>query len=119
MSAPRRGKRLPRGGGYRLTWSSRAESDLEAIGDYLAADDPVAAERWVNKLLATARAAADVPMAGRVVPEIRLASVREVFLRTYRVVYRVREDHVVVLTIFEGHRLFPSDVDLGDDPGAT
>ena len=29
-------------------------------------------------------------VAGRVVPEFRLESVREVFLRTYRIVYRVR-----------------------------
>jgi len=32
-------------------------------------------------------------------------NVREVFLRTYRIVYRVVDDGIVVLTIFEGHRL--------------
>jgi addiction module RelE/StbE family toxin len=119
VSAPRRGKKPPQAGGHRLVWTSRAEADLEAIGDYIAAENPVAAERWVRKLLATARAAADVPLAGRVVPEIRMGDVREVFLRTYRIVYRVRGDHVVVLTVFEGHRLFPSDVDVDDDPGGS
>jgi hypothetical protein len=34
-----------------------------------------------------------------------------VFKRTYRVVYRVRGDRIEVLTIFEGHRLFPRDVE--------
>ena len=32
---------------------------------------------------------------------------REVFVSTYRIVYRVREGGIVVLTVFEGHRSFP------------
>jgi hypothetical protein len=35
-----------------------------------------------------------------------------VFKRTYRIVYRVRDDRMEVLTVFEGHRLFPRDVGL-------
>jgi toxin ParE1/3/4 len=94
-----------------LRWSKRAEADLEAIGDYIAADDPRAAERWVGKLLARTLAASGAPFAGRVVPEVRMETVREVFVRTYRIVYRIRESEVQVLTIFEGHRRFPSDLD--------
>ncbi|MFT3763997.1 MAG: type II toxin-antitoxin system RelE/ParE family toxin [Minicystis sp.] len=115
MSAPRRGKK-PAAPRYQLLWTRRAEADLEAIGDYIAADNPIAAERWVGKLIEKARAAGDAPLAGRMVPEIRLETVREVFLRTYRLVYRVRGDVVVMLTIFEGHRRFPSDVDEDDEP---
>jgi plasmid stabilization system protein ParE len=29
-------------------WTTRAEADLGDIGDYIAADDPVAAERWAR-----------------------------------------------------------------------
>lgn len=95
-----------------LRWTKRAEADLEAIGDYIAADDPVAAERWISKLLGRATLAAAVPFSGRVVPEFGLDEVREVFVRTYRIVYRIRGKEVHVLTVFEGHRLFPDDVDL-------
>jgi toxin ParE1/3/4 len=104
---------------YDLRWSRRAEADLEAIGDYIAADNPRAAERWVGKLLDKARAAAAAPLAGRMVPEIGLESVREVFLRSYRIVYRIRNDgahdEVQVLTVFEGHRRLPLDA-ADDDP---
>jgi len=41
------------------------------------------------------------------VPEKAQADVREVFVRTHRIVYRVRAGGIVVLTVFEGHRLFP------------
>ena len=46
-----------------------------------------------------------MPRTGRVVPEIAHDDVREVFQRTYRIVYRVVVDGVVVLTVLEGHRL--------------
>jgi toxin ParE1/3/4 len=123
VSRARTGKRppSPKGGGapraYRLRWSRRAEADLEAIGDYIAADDPVAAERWIGKLLERARKASLLPFAGRVVPELQIKELREVILRTYRIVYRIPGDEVQVITGFEGHRLFPADVDIeGDVP---
>jgi len=95
---------------FAVAWTDRAVSDLEAIGDFIADDNPVAAERWVRVLIAAAEGAAAMPMAGRRVPELGRDDIREVLKRTYRVVYRVRGDRVEVLAIFEGHRLFPRDV---------
>ncbi|MCZ7680564.1 MAG: type II toxin-antitoxin system RelE/ParE family toxin [Sandaracinaceae bacterium] len=109
-SRPGPGERRPS-----LVWTERALRDLEAIGDYIAADDPAAAARWVGKLLKVAERAGKAPLAGRRVPEIGRDDIRELFLRTYRVVYRVRERRVEVLTIFEGHRLMPRD--LADEGG--
>ncbi|HVH45226.1 MAG TPA: type II toxin-antitoxin system RelE/ParE family toxin [Labilithrix sp.] len=99
-----------------MEWTERALADLREIDDYIAADNPVAAERWVGRLIAKAEAAARHPMTGRIVPEKARIDVREVFLRTYRIVYRVRESGILVLTVFEGHRLFPrSATDTGDE----
>ncbi len=50
------------------------------------------------------RATTSAPLAGRVVPEVDEPDVREVFFRTYRIVYRVMEGEVHVLTVFEGSR---------------
>lgn len=44
-----------------LAWTDRALDDLEQI----AADDPVAAEQWVEGLLAVAQCAAELPTSGR------------------------------------------------------
>jgi len=53
-----------------------------------------------------------------VVPEYAdRQDLREVFRRTYRIVYRVSGDAIELLTIFEGHRLFPSDAMPDDDAG--
>jgi len=60
---------------------------------------------WVKKLRERARQACDNPLAGRIVPELGQADIREVLLKNYRIVYRVKSDTLVVLTVFEGHRL--------------
>lgn len=88
-----------------LRWTERATADLIAIGDYIAADNPAAARSWVEKLRQRAVKASKVRGSGRVVPEIGRDDVREVLQRTYRIVYRVVDDGIVVLTVFEGHRL--------------
>lgn len=49
------------------------------------------------------------------VPEIDRDDVREVLLRGYRIVYRVLEHEIHVLTVFEGHRLFPASSILDED----
>ena len=56
-----------------------------------------------------------MPLAGRVVPERADQEVREVLVRNYRIVYRVHSDAIHVLTVFEGHRLLPREVEPASD----
>ncbi len=96
----------------------RALRDLAAIRHYIAQANSTAARRWVSKLEERANRAAISPLAGRVVPEVGEEDVREVFLRSYRIVYRVLEEELHVLTVFEGHRLSPEGVVPEDEDGA-
>lgn len=107
MTAPRSRARAGGRAPKRIVWTAQALADLEAIGDYIARDDERAATRWVAKLIAAAERAALVPMAGRRVPELERDDVREVLVRTYRVVYWLHDAHLEILTVFEGHRLLP------------
>ena len=96
-----------------LVWTERALRDLRDLRDidaYIAADDPVAAERWVSKLLAAAERAAKLPYAGHIVREKGREDVRQIVVRTYRIIYLIREKQVDVLTVFEGHHLLPDDL---------
>jgi len=103
------GKRVP-SKPFGIVWSRRAEEDLAAIGGYIAADNPAAAMRWIDRLVADVEQAAEMPFAGRIVPEYAdRHDIREVLRRTYRIVYRVRDSEIEVVTIFEGHRRFPED----------
>lgn len=88
-----------------LRWTERAARDLMESGAYIAESDPTAARAWVERLRQRALKASKMPRTGRAVPEVARDDVREVFERSYRVVYRVVDDGIVVLTVFEGHRL--------------
>jgi len=59
----------------------------------------------VARLQAAARTAAGAPLSGRIVPEIGLPNLREVLLRSYRIVYSVGDGAILVLLVMEGHRL--------------
>ena len=48
---------------------------------------------------------ADHPRSGRVVPELDQDLVREVLLGNYRIIYRLLNDEVQVITIHHGARL--------------
>ena len=99
----------------KLFWTDRARRDLLAIGRYIARDNPRAAREWVERLRKRAREAAKMPSTGRRVPEKDREEISEVLLRNYRIVYRVYENAIQVLTVFEGHRLFPSDIETNSD----
>ncbi len=94
----------------KLRWSRRSQKDLLEIGRYIAKDNRRAASKWLERLRKRARQAAEHPLSGRMVPEHSRPDLREVLLRNYRIVYRVEADRIVVVTVFEGHRLFSEDV---------
>jgi addiction module RelE/StbE family toxin len=85
-------------------FSPEALADLEDICAYIARDNPKAAEAWVDRLVDRAEQASLQPRGGRVVPEVGDPEIREVFLRSYRIIYRIEQGRIVVLTVLEGHR---------------
>jgi plasmid stabilization system protein ParE len=88
-----------------VSWSPLARRDLIELGRYIGQDDRAAARRWIERLRERARAAAAVPLAGRKTPELDREDIREVLVRTYRIIYRVRQGGIQVLTVLEGRRL--------------
>ena len=87
-----------------VDFSPEALADLDAIYEYIARDKPRIALAWTEKLIDAAEKAVAYPLAGRVVPEIGDAKIREVLFRNYRIVYRVEAKRLLVITIVERHR---------------
>lgn len=92
----------------KLHWSERSVNDLLAIQKFIGQDHPKTAKRWIAKLRQSARLAAQMPLAGRIVPEFNRTDIREVLVGNYRIVYRVHDKHILILTVFEGHRQLKS-----------
>ncbi|MCA9695914.1 MAG: type II toxin-antitoxin system RelE/ParE family toxin [Myxococcales bacterium] len=93
-----------------LIWSPDAIADLQEIVDYIARDKPDAARHWAQTLAALGKQAADLPFAGRRVPEFGRDDLREVIKRGYRVMYRVSDELVEIVAVLEGHRQVPDDI---------
>ena len=99
----------------KLFWTDTAKKELMVIRRFIAADNPTAAKQWIARLRDRARNILPVPESGRMVPEFSREDIRELIEGNYRIVYQVFPDRIVVLTVFEGHRLFPEWKRQGND----
>ena len=95
----------------RVIWSRVAANDLQSIAEYIERDSPRYAASVIDKILTLARNLPQYPYLGRVVPEFGRTDVRERFVFSYRVVYRVSEESILIVNVIHGRRLY--DTDLG------
>ncbi|MFA6961948.1 MAG: type II toxin-antitoxin system RelE/ParE family toxin [Opitutaceae bacterium] len=77
--------------GYPVAFSPSARRDLRDIVRYISLDAPDRAIAFGQLLIASVRNLGDFPESGRIVPELGDPILREIVVRTYRVIYRV--DH--------------------------
>lgn len=77
--------------GYQLAFSPSARRDLRDIVRYISLDSPERAVRFGQLLVSSTKRLGDYPELGRVVPEFGNPAIREIVVRSYRVIYRL--DH--------------------------
>ena len=94
---------------YRIVWSPKAIEDADSIALYISRDSTFYAAAVVRKLLDTARSIQAFPFAGRVVPELDDTNIRERFVYSYRIIYRIEETTVTVAAVIHGRRLLESE----------
>ena len=91
----------------KLIWSPQSLRDLESIRDYVATDSPRYAALVVERIIGAVERLPSFPESGRVVPERNDPQIREVIVRPYRVVYRLRPGVVEIATAFRASRMLP------------
>jgi toxin ParE1/3/4 len=90
---------------YEVVWSPAALEDVESLADYIARDSEFYARAVVDKILDLSGKLKDFPSSGRIVPELEDETIRERFVYSYRVIYRVRSNRITILAILHGKRL--------------
>ena len=88
----------------KIIWSFEATNDLKAIADYIAKDSPFYAAAFVQEIRDASRSLKEFSERGRVVPELSSASIRELIIKGYRLIYGTEESRVVILGIIQGKR---------------
>ncbi|MFQ5865937.1 MAG: type II toxin-antitoxin system RelE/ParE family toxin, partial [bacterium] len=70
----------------KIIWSPFAHKRIIEIAEYIANDNPRAAEKWVNSIFDAVKRLKDFPQSGRLVPEADSKDVREILFGNYRII---------------------------------
>lgn len=82
--------------------TAEAEADLEAIGDYIARDNPARALSFVRELYQVCRDIADLPQVWPLVPRYEHHEIRRRVHGRYLIFYRIDADRIIILHILNG-----------------
>ena len=88
-----------------LIWSQEALEDIESIASYIQKDSSIYAKSVVSKIFEKVEILADFPEIGRVVPEISQKEIRELFVYSYRLVYRINTKNIIIIAVIHGRRI--------------
>ncbi|MCZ0964419.1 type II toxin-antitoxin system RelE/ParE family toxin [Paracoccus benzoatiresistens] len=82
--------------------TATAEADLEAIGDYIARDNPARAVTFMRELYHCCVELAEVPFAWPVVPRYKQHGIRRRVHGRYLIFYRVDQERITILHVLNG-----------------
>ena len=94
----------------RVHWTNKALDHLLAIHEYVTQNSEIYANRLVDRLTRRSEQIGLFPQSGRMVPEYKRADIREVIERPYRIIYRVKENQIDVLSVVHSAQQLPPEV---------
>ncbi len=89
---------------HRVVWSYAAATDVESIATYISGDSPAYARSVVKEIVRATQILRNFPNSGRMVPEFQNPRVREVPAYSYRILYKIEEEQVLILAVVHGKR---------------
>ena len=93
----------------RIIWSPLAIDRTHEIAEYIAQDNITVAENWIDTVFAKVEHLKSFPESGRIVPEINNPKIREIIYGNYRIIYRIEERQISILTVRHGKQILPTD----------
>ncbi len=89
-----------------ISFAESALSDLQDIREwYMEQLVPEVGERLIAEVFSQVERLVDFPESGRIVPEFSIASLREIILPPFRIVYRLDHERVRVVRVWRSERL--------------
>ena len=83
----------------KIVWSSEARQELRAIRKFIGRDSEFYAARMVARIVERVETTAEHPTRGNPVHEYPEAPLKEVHESPYRIIYRLLDDRLEVVTI--------------------
>ncbi len=88
-----------------IVWSEPALADLDAVADYIALENPIAAAALVMRVFAHVEQLANQPQSGNYPPELGKSRYRQIVEPPCRVFYRFDQHKVFILHVMRSERL--------------
>jgi toxin ParE1/3/4 len=92
----------------RVVWTEAAALDLEQAAEFIARDSPRYAAAFVREVRDAARSLMSFALRGRQVPELADPDLRELIVRSYRLIYHVAPGTTSILGLIHGARDLPA-----------
>jgi toxin ParE1/3/4 len=90
-----------------VTWSPKARLELADIWNYIRNDSAANALQVLNDITAAVDRLEEHPFSGRMVPEWNQPILRELIVGSYRVMYSIEPEEVIVFTVRHVRRRLP------------
>ncbi|MFQ5864404.1 MAG: type II toxin-antitoxin system RelE/ParE family toxin [bacterium] len=75
----------------------------------MAKDSRSASQKWKSSIYQEVQRLGSFPRIGRMVPEANRDDVREIFYGKYRIIYRIDQNRISILTVRHGKQLLDRD----------
>lgn len=89
----------------KVIWTEIAVDKLEEYADFISLDKPMDALKWTDSIQQSVNKLVKFPKFGRIVPEIKREDIREIIEGNYRIIYRIDDNFISVLTIRHSKQL--------------
>ena len=90
----------------KIIWTELALSNLEIIFEFIKQDSEKYAGLVVNEITKSVELLKTFPNFGRIVPELSDKQTREIIHSNYRIVYKIEDEVIQILTIHHCSKLF-------------
>lgn len=89
----------------KIRWTELAIDDLKNIHDYISKESIVYANNMIEKIVSRVDQIEQFPESGRIVPEFRKRSLRELIEGSYRIIYKIHRQYIGIIRIHHSARL--------------
>ena len=87
-----------------IVWSDPAVEDLEAAVEFIAKDSDAYARSLAQLAVDAAESLRSFSNRGHRLPDRKLSKYRELIIGSYRLVYLVEKERVLIVAVLHGHR---------------
>lgn len=90
-----------------IEWSEISDYDIIQIYSYIYQDSVYYAVKTINEIVKSTESLEMFPYMGRKVPERNLTQFRELIYKSYRIIYEVQSNKIIILRIWHSARNLP------------